>query len=73
MLKLKYCIARDHCHCTVEYRGAAQSICNLKNSIPKEIPIVFHNQSDYDYHFIIKELPEEFENQFTCLVENTKK
>ena len=46
---------------------------NLKYSIPKEIPIVFHNGSNYDYHFIRKELPEEFKGQFTCLGENTKK
>ena len=24
----------------------------------KKIPIVFHNRSNYDYHFIIKELAE---------------
>ena len=27
---------------------------------PKEIPIVFHNSSTYDYHFIIKEPTKEF-------------
>ena len=27
----------------------------------------------YDYHFIIKELAEEFKKQFTCLEENTEK
>ena len=27
----------------------------------------------YDNHFIIKELAEEFEKQFTCLGENTEK
>ena len=45
---------RDHCHYTEEYRGAAQSVNNIKYSIPKEIPIIFHNGSNYDYHFIIK-------------------
>ena len=39
----------------------------------KEIPAVFHNSSTYDYHFIIKELAEEFEGQFECLEENIKK
>ena len=38
----KYCKVRDHCHYT-EYRGAAQSIYNLKYSVPKIIPIAFHN------------------------------
>ena len=35
--------------------------------------MVFHNDSTYDYHLIIKELPEEFEGQFECLGENTEK
>ena len=56
----KYCKVRDHCHYTEEYRGAAHSICNLKNSVPKKILIVFHNGSNYDYDFIIKKLAEEF-------------
>ena len=38
---------RDHCHYTSEYRGAVDSIFNLKFSVPKEIPIVFHNGSNY--------------------------
>ena len=41
--------------------------------MPKKISIDFHNGSNYDYHFIIKELAEEFKKQFTCLRENTKK
>ena len=56
----KYCKVRDHCHYAGEYRGAAHSICNLKYSVPKKIPIVFNNGSNYDYYFIIKELVEEF-------------
>ena len=50
----KYCKVRDHCHYTGEYRGAVHSICNLNCSVPKENPVVFHNGSNYDYHFIIK-------------------
>ena len=52
---------KDHCHYTGKYRGAAHNICNLRYRIPKEIPIVFHNGSTYDYHFIIKELVKEFD------------
>ena len=58
----KYRKVRDHCHYTGQYRGAAHNKCNLKYSVPKEISIVFHNGSNYDYRFIIKELAEEFEN-----------
>ena len=69
----KYHKVTDHCHYTGKYRGAAHDICNLRNKIPKKIPVVFHNGSTYDYHFIIKELAEEFEGEFECLGENTDK
>ena len=63
----KYHKVRDHCHYTGRYRGAAHRTCNIRYKTPKEIPVVFHNGSTYDYHFIIKELAEEFERQFECL------
>ena len=69
----KYCKFRDHCHHTGEQRRAAHSICNLKYSVPKEIPIAFHNGSNYDYHLIIKKLAEEFKEKSTCFEENTQK
>ena len=50
----KYGKLRDQCHYTREYRHAGHSICNLKYSVPKKIAVVFHNGSNYDYHFIIK-------------------
>ena len=64
---------RDHCHYTGKYRGAAHNICNLRYKVPKEILVVFHNGSTYDYHFIIKELVQEFEGNFDCLGEYTEK
>ena len=70
---IKYRKYRDHCYYAGEYIGVAYSECNLKYSVPKEIPIVFHNGSNYDYHFIIKELAEKLKNQFICLGENTEK
>ena len=55
-------------HYTGKYRVAAHGIYNLRYKIPKETPVVYngstimvHNGSTYDYHFIIKELAEEFE------------
>ena len=64
---------RDHCYYTGKYRGAAHSNCNLNYKIPKEILVVFHNGSTYDYHFIIKQLAREFKGNFECLGENTEK
>ena len=64
---------RDHCHFTRKYRGAAHSICNLRYKVVKEIPVVLHNGSAYDYHFIIKYLARKFYGHFECLGENTEK
>ena len=64
---------RDHCHYTGKFKVADHSICNLRYKVTKEIPVVFHNRSTYDYHFTIKQLAEEFKGQFECLGENTEK
>jgi hypothetical protein len=47
---------RDHDHLTGAYRGAACNSCNLNYKIPSFIPVVLHNLSGYDSHFIIPEL-----------------
>ena len=51
---------KDHCHYTGKFRGAAHSIYNLRYKTPNEIPVVFHNGSTYDYHFIINKLAKNF-------------
>ena len=53
-----------YCHYTGKYIDSAHSICNLKYSIPKKIPVAFH-----DYYFVAEELA----NKFTCLREYTEK
>ena len=73
LMMIEYQKVRDNCHCTGKYRGAAHDICNLRYEIPKEIPVVFHNGSTYDYHFIIKELAKDFEGKFECYGENAEK
>ena len=70
---IKYRKVKDHCHYTEKYRGAAHTICNLRFKTPKEIPIAFHNGLTYDYHFIIRKLAKEFEEQLECLGENAQK
>ena len=66
----KYHKVIDRCHYTGKFRGAAHNICNLRQKTPKEVPVVFHNGSTYDYHFIIKQLAKKFDSQFECLGEN---
>ena len=56
MLKIINIEIKDRCHYAGKYGGAAYSRCNFKYSIPKEITIIIHNGSNYNYHFIIKEL-----------------
>ena len=63
----KYQKVRDHCHYTGKFRRAAHSICNLRYKTPKEIPVVFHIGSTFDYHFIIKQLAKEFDGRFEWL------
>ena len=67
-----YLKVRDYCHYTGEYRGAAHGMFILKYIIPKEISTFFHIGSNYAYHFIIRELAEEFEGQVNCSGENTE-
>ena len=38
-------------------------MCNFKSILPKEISIVFHNWSNCDYHFDIKELVDKLEKK----------
>ena len=41
---------RDHCHYTGNYKGTAHDICNIRYKTPKDISILFHNGSTYDYY-----------------------
>ena len=61
----KYYKVRSHCHFADKFRGAAHNICNIRYKTSKESPIVFHNGSKYDYHFIIEELAEEFRKKYS--------
>ena len=63
---------RDHRPYTANFRRAANNICNLRYKTPKKIPVVFHNGSTYDYHFIINQLAKELKDQLKCLGKNTE-
>ena len=69
----RICKVRDHCHFTGKYRCAAHSKCNLQYKVPKVIPVVFHNVSAYDNHFIIGQLAKDYNDYFSCIGENTEK
>ena len=58
---------RNHFHFAAKHRGIKLSICNLRFNVLSETSVFFQNESNCDYHFIIKELTKEFEGQFECL------
>ena len=64
---------RDYCHFTGKFRGAAHNICNLRYKVPKEIPVIAHNLSSYETHFITKQIAEKFKDEFHCIGENIEK
>ena len=62
-----YSKVRDHDHYTGKYRGTAHSICNINYSAQVDIPVVFHNGSNYDFNLIITELAKEFRSEMRCI------
>ena len=48
--------ARDHCHVTGKFRGAAHRNCNLNCQLTKKAPVIFHNLRGYDSHLVFNEL-----------------
>ena len=73
VIKKKHRKVRDHDHYTGKYCGAAHSICNLRYSTQKDIPVLFHNGSNYDFNLIITELAKEFRSELQCIPVNTNK
>jgi len=58
---------RDHCHLTGRYQGLAHSSCNLNYKDSYVIPVIFHNLSGYNAHFIIKDVANAFEGNVYLL------
>lgn len=61
---------RDHSHLTGKFRGAAHADCNLNYKEPRYVPIVFHNLSNYDAHFIVKQFAANIPGDITIIPRN---
>ena len=65
----------EHNHYDKKYRGAACQSCNTKEGMAsKVIPVIFHNGSRFDFHFLIEELMkhEDKYNKVTVLAKNAE-
>ena len=65
---------RDHDHYTGAYRGSVHAACNMSLDRGKFIPLICHNLSGYDSHFILQCMKTRSQVKHTSfLAKNTQK
>ena len=70
----KFCISlREHATNAINFEKKNMLSLTEKELKSHKIPVVFHSGSNYDYHFITKELANDFKGRFKYLRENTEK
>ena len=64
---------RDHSHLTGKFRSAAHMGCNLNFKDWRTIPVIFHNLTGYDSHYLINDLANSFDGKITLIPINKEK
>ena len=63
---------KDYGYYTRKCRGPAHKLCNSRYQEQRNIPVIIHNGSNYDFHLIIKELAKKIKSKMRCIGENTE-
>ena len=64
----------DHCHNTNKLLGWAHNECNINRKTANFIPVLAHNLSNYDLHFIVKTLSNTYpENTYSVIPSTEEK
>ncbi|KAK3103044.1 hypothetical protein FSP39_016008 [Pinctada imbricata] len=71
--ELGHNVARDHCHITGKFRGAAHMSCNLNYKLRERIPVFFHNLRGYDAHLIMEAIGKVKNRRLNCIPQNHEK
>ena len=64
---------RDHDHYTGKFRGTGHSICNSRHSMQIDLPVFFHNRTNYYFNLLIEEFAKEYKSDINCILLNTDK
>lgn len=64
---------RNHSHLTGKFRSATHKGCNLNSKDWQAIPVIFHNLSGYDAHYLINDLANSFEGRINLIPLNKEK